>query len=429
MRGGDRAAGATQPARERPRCLVEAGYGLGDVLAATPACHALWLLGLDVDFLIHRAGAEAIAALVAGHPALRRVLTNPQDVDPNDYDFGVACHGPGAAVRRIPRPLGFAVSLGDIQHHGLVGANLWVARALGFEGEPPPATLHLPVAPTVVDPRTVVVHAGSDPRATYKRWPHWEALCDRLRSLGHPLVIVGTSDDCSREGWERRHDFRLDRPLTEVAHLLRHARAFLGNDSGLGHLAGATGTPALLLFGPTDPAVFAPRSTAVHVIDAPPRPDEGRHPFAKRFPSLDRLSFEAVLEEATRWLAGARRAPPPALAARRGPPLGDPSARSPSAGEIASAPPTREAMDLLLQHATRAAVEGALARRADAACLSAWRREAARTLGAIHLRTAAVWHAQASPFARRRERSHLRLAWRLGRSPRALALRLARSLG
>ena len=39
---------------------------------------------------------------------------------------------------------------------------------------------------------------------------------------------------------------------------LARCAAFIGNDSGLGHLAAAAGIPALALFGPTDPARYAP---------------------------------------------------------------------------------------------------------------------------------------------------------------------------
>jgi heptosyltransferase III len=52
--------------------------------------------------------------------------------------------------------------------------------------------------------------------------------------------------------------------LGELAGWLSGARLFVGNDSGITHLAAAVGTPTLALFGPTDPAVWAPRGA--HVI-------------------------------------------------------------------------------------------------------------------------------------------------------------------
>ena len=51
--------------------------------------------------------------------------------------------------------------------------------------------------------------------------------------------------------------------LSEVAAWLASARLYLGNDSGISHLAAAVGTPVVALFGPTDPKVWAPRGPAV----------------------------------------------------------------------------------------------------------------------------------------------------------------------
>jgi heptosyltransferase-3 len=53
--------------------------------------------------------------------------------------------------------------------------------------------------------------------------------------------------------------------LYELACWLAKARLYVGNDSGITHLAAAVGTPVLALFGPTDPAVWAPRGEHVRV--------------------------------------------------------------------------------------------------------------------------------------------------------------------
>ena len=46
--------------------------------------------------------------------------------------------------------------------------------------------------------------------------------------------------------------------LLTVAAALKCCTAFIGNDSGLGHLAAAVGLPTLALFGPSDPVRYAP---------------------------------------------------------------------------------------------------------------------------------------------------------------------------
>jgi len=67
--------------------------------------------------------------------------------------------------------------------------------------------------------------------------------------------------------------------LAQVVGLLSCADAFVGNDSGVTHLAAGMGLRTMALFGPTDPAVYKPLGPAVTVFrDA----DEG---FAER-PSL-----------------------------------------------------------------------------------------------------------------------------------------------
>jgi len=65
-----------------------------------------------------------------------------------------------------------------------------------------------------------------------------------------------------------------DPPLDDAVHIpdlyklacwLAKARLYVGNDSGITHLAAAVGTPVLAIFGPTDPVVWAPRGPNVRV--------------------------------------------------------------------------------------------------------------------------------------------------------------------
>jgi hypothetical protein len=54
--------------------------------------------------------------------------------------------------------------------------------------------------------------------------------------------------------------------LYELACWLATARVYIGNDSGITHLAAAVGAPVVALFGPTDPRIWAPRGRQVRVI-------------------------------------------------------------------------------------------------------------------------------------------------------------------
>lgn len=53
--------------------------------------------------------------------------------------------------------------------------------------------------------------------------------------------------------------------LYDLACWLASASLYIGNDSGITHLAAAVGTPVLALFGPTDPGVWAPKGPNVRV--------------------------------------------------------------------------------------------------------------------------------------------------------------------
>jgi ADP-heptose:LPS heptosyltransferase len=52
--------------------------------------------------------------------------------------------------------------------------------------------------------------------------------------------------------------------LYELACRLRQARIFVGNDSGISHLAAAVGTPVQAFFRTTDPRIWAPRGPSVN---------------------------------------------------------------------------------------------------------------------------------------------------------------------
>jgi hypothetical protein len=57
-------------------------------------------------------------------------------------------------------------------------------------------------------------------------------------------------------------------PLETLAGVLADCRAYVGNDSGVSHLAAAVGAPCVAMFGPTNPAHFRPLGPSVRVIHA-----------------------------------------------------------------------------------------------------------------------------------------------------------------
>jgi heptosyltransferase-2 len=57
-------------------------------------------------------------------------------------------------------------------------------------------------------------------------------------------------------------------PLPMLAGVLSHCRLYVGNDSGISHLAAAMGVPSVVLFGPTSPVHWAPLGARVEIAAA-----------------------------------------------------------------------------------------------------------------------------------------------------------------
>jgi heptosyltransferase-3 len=113
---------------------------------------------------------------------------------------------------------------------------------------PPPGQprIHVPE-----QPRTrILVHPFSG--SPVKDWPldRWDALASRV---GAEFAI----------GRDRQPLFE---DLYQLACWLASAKLYVGNDSGITHLAAAVGTPVVALFGPTDPGIWAPRGAQVVII-------------------------------------------------------------------------------------------------------------------------------------------------------------------
>ena len=58
-------------------------------------------------------------------------------------------------------------------------------------------------------------------------------------------------------------------PLDTLAGVLATCDSYIGNDSGVSHLAAAVGADTLALFGPSNPRHFAPLGPSVRIVAAP----------------------------------------------------------------------------------------------------------------------------------------------------------------
>ena len=120
----------------------------------------------------------------------------------------------------------------------------------------------------------VALHPGSGSET--KNWPieNWIKLGDVLLAKGVPLVIISGEADAARTqklrvAWKDKSvQFAENLPLPHLAALLERM-LFIGHDSGVSHIAAAAGARCLLLFGWTDPAIWAPTNRNITVLRAP----------------------------------------------------------------------------------------------------------------------------------------------------------------
>jgi heptosyltransferase-3 len=143
-----------------------------------------------------------------------------------------------------------------------------------------------PRKPTSSTRPLVVLHPGSG--SPSKNWP-----AERFVALGATLwkecqarlrIAAGPADGPALRAFAQAAEFPYEtlpgRPLEELALLLSSCDLYVGNDSGVSHLAGMCGAPTVALFGPTDPRLWRPLGPRVRVLRAEPLDCLGEHDVA-----------------------------------------------------------------------------------------------------------------------------------------------------
>lgn len=127
-------------------------------------------------------------------------------------------------------------------------------------------------------PPALALHFGSGSKS--KNWPvaHWKSFLEII-AANRPklslLIISGEADDRERTALHPTIE-KLPNPLmiaenwpiSRLAKQLSECAAYVGHDTGISHLAALCSVPCLWLFGPTDPAVWAPRRSNIHPLRA-----------------------------------------------------------------------------------------------------------------------------------------------------------------
>jgi ADP-heptose:LPS heptosyltransferase len=292
--------------------VVRAG-ALGDVLLLRAAIASLREAGHAVSLLAPAVPAAAVSFDAAGlgptriafdSPAVAAWLAGGDPAPP--LSTLLECSSRALAVTReatllaaLRRHVREVVACDPLPLPGSGPAWAWYAAALaplGVAAIAPP--LETPVASEAaaaepilrrLGPGFLALHPGSG--SSRKNWPAERfARLVELHAGGRPwLLVAGPAEGGVADRLARLPGAVLARelPLRVLGAALSRAGLYIGNDSGVSHLAAAYGTPSLVLFGPTDPDVWAPWGPHVTALRAP----EGR---------LDALEVEDVLSVADR---------------------------------------------------------------------------------------------------------------------------------
>ncbi len=185
----------------------------------------------------------------------------------NRPDFRELIVGAGLPFEFLPalpltHPVGQTIVLCGLPGGGAVASEAGgIMHAVDYYcaqvGAPSGAIPHIDVGP-VEHHNSVILHPFASRQD--KRWPH---ACATDFSLSGVNLIKLRGPEEQLPGAVYIPD------LFDLARFLAGARAYIGNDSGITHLAAAVGVPTIALFGPTDPAIWSPRGRLVKIIQAP----------------------------------------------------------------------------------------------------------------------------------------------------------------
>jgi heptosyltransferase III len=245
------------------RLLIRPG-AIGDFIVSLPALKALaeqaqytelWCAEQNVPLARFANRARSI-----GSAGLDRLgITHADDVVERllGFDEIISWYGENRPdfsefVTKMALPFQFLRALPDGRCHA-VDFYAAQARSLGAEVSGNPRI----VCPD--GPRTfAAIHPFASAQAKRAPMEFFEAAAEKLK---HSMPVHWLSGP-----EEELPDAVRITDLYELACWLRGARIFVGNDSGISHLAAAVGTPVLAFFRASDPKVWAPRGSAVNVI-------------------------------------------------------------------------------------------------------------------------------------------------------------------
>jgi ADP-heptose:LPS heptosyltransferase len=261
----------------RPRVVALRALGLGDLLTAVPALRALRAAHPDARLTL--VGPRSLAALLPERLvddvrdlSLVRGIDPAVSLDPDlrGADLAVNLHGRGPQSTELLRQLGPRRLLGygvtstwrEDEHE--VARWCRLVEEAGIRADPKQLSLPVPPEPPVVE-GAVVLHPGA--ALPTRRWPaeRWSTVARWLLALDQRVVVTGGADErelalevAAGAGVPEGDVVAGRTSVRQLAALVAASRLLLAPDTGVAHLATALGTPSVVLFGPTPPALWGP---------------------------------------------------------------------------------------------------------------------------------------------------------------------------
>ncbi len=365
--GPDESAAANAPLRPAPwnwaeveSVLVVRLRSIGDAILATPALHALrrFLPEARIDLLVEdwiaplfeetQRDASRIVSVARG--SLRSRWAAVRDLRRGRYDVAFDLHG-GTTATLLTYASGARRRVGFeryqlarlLNYRAPCAADLWGRSELhsveeqlalvGFVGVPVsdlPRTRLTPSRVSQARVRSRLEAVGLDPLAPIalvhpaaafesKRWTTdgFARIVERLHERGYAPVAIAARHEAGilsalRQISRVAVTTFSDLALSEVVALAAGSRVFVGNDSGVAHVAAAVGTPVVVVFGSSSVAHWQPWASAPAEVvrrELPCAPCPGYTcDLAPAFGCIRGVSAEAVWAATERVLAAARAA-------------------------------------------------------------------------------------------------------------------------
>ncbi|HCX29428.1 MAG TPA: putative lipopolysaccharide heptosyltransferase III [Blastocatellia bacterium] len=334
------------------RVLVIRLRSIGDTVLSTPSLFALkrFLPHAEIDILLE----DWVAPVLDGYPHVDNVITMARrspasrarvarQLRANRYDVVYNLHG-GTTATLLARATGARHRIGyaSYQYAGLhnhlspSSALLWgrdkthsveqQLALLGWTGVPvsdrPPTELAVTkdaAAAVAAELRTAgledrplgVIH----PAAAFatKQWAadNFGRIAEELARRGLAVVVITTAKEAGLVDAVKQNASApvlglTDLTLPEVTALLARARLFVGNDSGIAHIAAAVQAPAVVIFGSSNVAHWRPWArVAAEIVREEMECQPCHGYFCEKFPEpecIKRVPVDRVMAAAERVL-------------------------------------------------------------------------------------------------------------------------------